>query len=86
VAGGADTITALQSELASVTTRLNTLTETSLRDKAAGFIDTEIRKGRVGLKPLRDHYISRHMSDAASVEKEVAALPLMAGATTSAAP
>lgn len=65
----------LQSSLADTSKELNTLKETGRRDKAERFVDTEIKAGRVGVKPLRDHYIARHMKDAAAVEKEISALP-----------
>lgn len=80
-------ITALQSELAGTTTTLNALRETVSRDKATAFVDAEITRGRAGIKPLRDHYITRHMADPAAVEKELTALPILGGqATTSANP
>ncbi len=73
----AETITALQSELAGLTAQLNAVEEARARDLAERFIDEEIRRGRVGVKPLRDHYIARHMSDPESVETEIAALPVL---------
>lgn len=87
-AGDTATITSLQAELVDVTTALKSLKDERALEKATGFIDGEIRKGRVGVKPLRDHYISRHMADSASVEKEVAALPILGGggATSAVAP
>lgn len=85
--GKSTEITALQSELAAATTKLNAVAESQSRDKATAFVDGEIARGRVGVKPLRDHYISRHMADADVVEKELKALPVLTGAaTTSAAP
>lgn len=60
--------TALQSELAR-------LKEAGGRAKAEAFIDGKIREGRVGLKPLRDHYVTRHMAEPEAVEKEIAAMP-----------
>jgi phage I-like protein len=74
------TITALQSELATVTTKLNELTAQTAKDKATAFVDGEIAKQRVGLKPLRDHYIARHAASAegaAQVEKEISAMPIL---------
>jgi phage I-like protein len=72
-------IVALQSELANVAGQLTTLRADVARDKATDFIDGAIRDGRVGVKPLRDHYITRHMADAVAVEKEIGALPKLAG-------
>ncbi|UGA45965.1 phage protease [Bradyrhizobium quebecense] len=87
---GPDQITALQAELSGVTTRLNEVLTTTAKDKATAFIDGEITKGRVGLKPMRDHYISRHSANAqaaADVEKEVNAMPILQpGAILSAMP
>lgn len=53
------------------------------RDKATAFVDAHIN--RAGVKPPRDHYISRHMADAAAVEKELTALPVLSGVTTTSA-
>ena len=44
------------------------------------FIDGAIKAGRVGVKPMRDHYIARHAASeagAAEVEKEIGALPVV---------
>jgi phage I-like protein len=74
---GRSEVAALQSELAAVTTRLNGITESAARERATTFVDGEIKRGRVGIKPLRDHYISMHMADAARVEKEIGAMPVL---------
>lgn len=76
---GKETVTALQAQLGTVTSELNTLRESTRRTAAVALIDGAIAEGRVGVKPLRDHYITRHMSDPASVEKELAALPKLEG-------
>lgn len=73
-----DQLVALQSELTKVTTNFNALSDSVLRDKATSFVDSHL--GRAGVKPLRDHYITRHMADPESVAKELAALPMVAGA------
>ena len=72
-----ETIKALQSELGAVTTRLNALQSSAATDKATAYVDGEIARGRVGVKPLRDHYITMHAADPARVEKEIGALPLL---------
>lgn len=72
-------VTALQAELATVTQRLNTLTEQTSREKAATYVDGEIKRGRVGVKPLRDRYVAMHMADAASTEQLIAAMPILGG-------
>jgi phage I-like protein len=79
-------ITALQAELTKVSTQLSDLTGARLREKAEGFVDGEIKRGRAGVKPLREHYITRHMTDATAVEKELASLPVLgpSGATVAA--
>ena len=75
--GATDATVALQAELATVTGQLNQLREASARSRAESFVDGEIKRGRVGVKPLRDHYIAMHMQDAARVEKELGALPIL---------
>jgi phage I-like protein len=74
-AGVPDTIKALQSELTTVTTTLTALQTSTAKDKATAFVDGAIREGRVGVKPLRDHYISMHAADPARVEKEIGGMP-----------
>lgn len=81
-AGKGETIVALQSELTAVTKRLNDHVGSAAKEKAVAFVDGAIREGRVGVKPMRDHYITRHSSSAtaaADVEKEIAALPKLSG-------
>ncbi|WP_353428758.1 phage protease [Paracoccus denitrificans] len=76
-------ITALQSELTNTTKELNTLRNTVSRDKATAFVDAHLN--RAGVKPLRDHYITRHMADPEAVEKELKAFPVINGAVTTSA-
>ncbi len=71
----------LRAELQTVTTELNTIKANTAREKAAAFVDGAIAEGRVGVKPLREHYIERHMSASADVEKEIAAMPKLSGTT-----
>lgn len=78
---GNDAIVSLQSELADVTSQLNTIKEGTARKDAVAFVDDQIKMGRVGVKGLRDHYISMHMEDAARVEKEIKNLPTISGTT-----
>ena len=70
-------ITALQTELSTVTGKLTALQTEGATTKATTFVDGEIAKGRVGVKPLRDHYIAMHAQDAGRVEKEIGALPIL---------
>lgn len=77
--GDDDAVTALQSELASVTTKLNTL-ETNISLQAAeAFVDGAIAEGRVGVKPLRARYVAMHQKDPEGTEELVAALPKVGG-------
>lgn len=71
---------AIQSELASTVTKLNAQADAGKRDKATAFIDGAINDGRVGVKPVRDKYIARHMVDPAETEAFIAALPILKGA------
>lgn len=71
------TVVALQAELAEVTTKLNALTSSTATERATAYVDGEIKKGRVGVKALRDHYISMHAADPARVEKEIGAMPIL---------
>ena len=75
-------ITALQSELTTLATKLNELTATGAKARAEAFVDAEIKRGRVGVKPLREHYIAMHMEDAGRVEKEITALPVLGSGNT----
>ncbi len=72
-------IVALQAELTTVSTQLNSLKAEGAKAAATAFVDGQIAKGRVGVKPLRDHYIARHMAGSADVEKEITALPILTG-------
>lgn len=79
---GTEQLVAMQAEVAKITTAHNTLVashaelQTQIkRDKASAFVDAAIADARPGIKPLREHYIARHMQDAAAVEKEIAAIP-----------
>lgn len=62
-------------QVAALQSQLTELMKNTAREKATSFIDGAIGAGRVGLKPLRDHYIARHMADPAAVEKEIGAMP-----------
>lgn len=66
---------ALQSEHTALATGL-------AKDRAETAVDAAIKAGKVGVKPLRDHYIARHMAGADSakaVELELAGLPALSG-------
>lgn len=86
VPGGSEVVVALQAELATVTTQLNEMRTDAAHARAEAFVDGEIKRGRVGVKPLREHYIAMHMADAARVEKELGALPILGASGTIGAP
>lgn len=75
--GSEDAVVALQAELTSVTTTLNTLTEETKRKAAATFVDDAIKLGRVGVKPMRDRYVTMHMADPANTEALIGAMPVL---------
>lgn len=79
---GDTAITALQTELGRVTGQLTALQIEGAKAKATAFVDEAIGQGRVGVKPLRDHYIAMHCEDPARVEKEIGALPMLGPANT----
>ncbi|MEP9350577.1 phage protease [Xanthobacter sp. KR7-225] len=58
-------------------TSLETLQTETARKEATAFIDAAITSGKVGLKPMRDHYIARHMKEPKAVEQEIAAMPVL---------
>ncbi len=70
-------IAALQSEMAGMATELATIKTAGAKAAAEAFVDGAIKERRVGVKPLRDHYIARHMVGSADVEKEIAAMPTL---------
>jgi phage I-like protein len=70
-----DAVKALQAELATVTGELTTLKSDRAKEKATAFVDAAIRDGKVGVKPLRDHYIAMHAENPERVEKEIGAMP-----------
>jgi len=72
---------ALQGELATATTELATLKGDRTRDAASAFVDGAIAEGRIGVKPLREDYISMHMENPARAEKLIAGLPKLGGTT-----
>jgi phage I-like protein len=76
-AKGAEGVAALQTELTTVTTSLNALQKKLATDAATAFVDGAIKSGRVGVKPMRDHYIAMHATDPARVEKEINAMAIL---------
>lgn len=70
-------ITALQSEITTLATELKTLKDGSARKDAEAFVDGAIKEGRVGVKPVRDRYISMHMSDPEGTAAIINAMPVL---------
>lgn len=67
----------LQSTVAELTTQLNAVTESTARDKATAYVDGEIKRGRAGLKPVRERYIALHMKDPAEAEALIGAMVVL---------
>lgn len=83
--GDAKTIVALQSELREIGGKLQAAMTATATEKATAFVDSAIRDLRVGVRSLREHYISRHAASAdgaAQVEKEIGALPKLGAGST----
>ncbi len=78
--GDESAVVALKAELASTAKSLEALKSGIATQNAERTVDAAIREGRVGVKPLRDHYIRRHAASAEGakeVETEIAALPTL---------
>jgi phage I-like protein len=71
-------VTSLQTQLTTMTAKVDTLTTDAARKDAAAFVDAAIGVGRIGLKPVRDEYIAMHMTDPARAAKLVGAMPILA--------
>ena len=78
-----ETFVALQAELTQVTTALNTLKDDRAKDAATAFVEGAIKMGRVGVKPMKDRYISMHMKDASGTEELISTMPVLSGSGTS---
>lgn len=79
-------ITALQSEIADLTTQLNGVTEAQKRTAAEAFVDAQVKRGNYSAKALKDHYVAMHMADPVRVEKELGAMPVLTASGTSIIP
>lgn len=75
--GGDQVVTQLRGTVVELQGELTTLKAENAKDKATRFVDAAIAEQRVGVVPLRDHYIDQHMKDPARVEKEIGALPVL---------
>ena len=79
-------ITALQSELATVSTALTKMQGDVKREKAEAFVDGAIKAGRVGVKPSRDRFVTMHMEKPADAEAIINAMPTLGGTLVTTAP
>lgn len=70
---------ALQTELTSLATELNTLKSAGKRQAAEAFVDGAIKDVRAGVKPQRDRFIAMHMADPTGTESLIAGLPALGG-------
>jgi phage I-like protein len=64
----------LHTELMAVRNELTTLANERARERAAAFVDGQIAAGKPVSPAMRDHYVTRHMTDAAAVERELGAM------------
>jgi phage I-like protein len=63
----------MASTIVELQTQLQTMVAQTGRERAERFVDGQIEAGKP-IKPLRDHYVARHVADPAAVEKELNAL------------
>ncbi len=75
-------IEGLRDELTKITVELNTVKAAGAREKAEAFVDGEIKRGRVGLKPSRDRFVQMHMADPANARAIIEGMPVMTGEMT----
>lgn len=73
--GGAAAIVELQAELKELGAKFITLQTSGAKEKAVAFVDGAIKEGRVGIKPLRDKYITMHAANPAETEALINAMP-----------
>lgn len=71
---GATDAQQLAGQVVSLQTQLSVLQVEAARSKAVAFVDGAIKQGKP-IGPLRDHFVTRHMADAAAVEMEIGKLP-----------
>jgi len=72
-------LVAMQAELTSLATELNTLKSAGKRQAAEAFVDGAITQVRAGVKPQRDRFIAMHMADASGTEALIGGLPQLGG-------
>lgn len=79
-------LVAMQAEMASMATELNTLKTAGKRKAAETFVDGAIAQVRAGVKPQRDRFIAMHMADPTATEELIAGLPSLGAGAGAAAP
>lgn len=79
-------ITALQASVTELQSTITTLQGTTATDKATAFVDDAIKAGRVGVKPVREQYISMHAKDPEGTEALINAMPILGPSGMTATP
>lgn len=75
----AETVLALQQTVTAQAAEIDALKAADTLAKSANVVDAAIAEGRVGVKPLRDLYVSMHQKDPEGVERMIGALPKISG-------
>jgi phage I-like protein len=72
--GDAAKITELEGQVTALHNQLSSYVKVTSEDRAKAVIEQAIIAGKI-VPALRDHYVARHVRDAAEVEKEISLLP-----------
>ena len=67
-------IARLEGQVTALHNQLTAYVGATSQDKAAAVVEQAIKDGKL-IPALRDHYVARHVKDAAEVEREIALLP-----------
>lgn len=84
--GDGPAIVALQAEIKTLGDRLNETLTSTAKDKSTAYVDGEIAKGRMGLKPVRDRYIAMHAKNPSEAEALIGAMPIVGSSGALAVP
>jgi phage I-like protein len=76
----------MREELLALQAQLAALKQQAARERAERFLDEAMKAGKPIPRALREHYVARHMQDAAAVEKEIGAMVSLHAGGLSAAP
>ena len=74
--GAATDVQRMAQQVTTLETQIATMRRDQAQGAAVAFVDAQIRAGKP-INSLRDHYIARHVADAAAVEREIGALPVI---------